>query len=130
MTSHQKAETLYVVNYALLATHEVDSAYWHEWTMFGLPGGIQLFLVLNAVLLLLFAVGLAQLARGVRAGVWLSLGLAASGITAFVLHGVFLWRGHPAFRLPASLALLALTLVVSAAQAWYSVRLLRKPVVH
>ena len=38
---------LYLLNAAVLITHEIDSAYWHEWDLFGIPGGIQFFLVLK-----------------------------------------------------------------------------------
>lgn len=34
---------LYLLNAALLITHEIDSAYWHELEPFGIRGGIQLF---------------------------------------------------------------------------------------
>ncbi len=126
MTPRRKAEALFVLNLALLATHEIDSAYWHEWALFGLPGGIQLFLVLNLALLVLFLVGLVTVVRGCRSGVWFSLGLAATGVVAFVLHAVFLLWGHPEFRLPTSLALLLLILPVSVAQAWYSASIIRE----
>lgn len=51
---------IYIANLALLATHEVDSAFWHEWRLFGLRGGVQLFLVLNLVLFLIALVGYAS----------------------------------------------------------------------
>jgi hypothetical protein len=54
----------YVVTFALLATHEIDSAYWHEWNLFRMPGGIGLLLALNLVLLPPFLYGLVELARG------------------------------------------------------------------
>ncbi len=54
---------LYMLNLALLATHEIDSAYWHEWEMFHLPGGVQGFLVLNLLLLLIFIVGVERIVR-------------------------------------------------------------------
>jgi len=46
------AISLYILNFALLFTHEIDSAFWQEWKLFGIPGGIQVFLVLNFLLLL------------------------------------------------------------------------------
>ena len=43
------------LNLALVMAHQADAAYWKEWEMFGLPGGIQLFNLFNlgAFLLLL-----------------------------------------------------------------------------
>lgn len=125
MDARRKAVMLFVLNLALLATHEIDSAYWHEWTMFGLPGGIQLFLVLNLGLLLLFLVGLVRLVQGSASGAWFSLGLAATGMGAVGLHLAFLLNGSPAFRLPASLAVLALVLPVSVVQGWCSAQMIR-----
>ena len=34
-------DALYLVNASLLVTHEIDSAYWNEWELLHLPGGIQ-----------------------------------------------------------------------------------------
>jgi hypothetical protein len=33
-----------VLNLTLLITHQIDAAYWHEWEMFALPGGIGILL--------------------------------------------------------------------------------------
>ena len=35
------ATRLYLANTALLIAHEIDSAYWKEWELFHLPGGIR-----------------------------------------------------------------------------------------
>jgi len=98
-----------------LAVHEIDSAFWHEWQLFGIPGGIQLFLVVNFALLVPFLFGLVRLARDPRAGAPYGIALSLAGIAAFVIHAVFLIQGHPEFRLPASLALLGLALCTSLA---------------
>ena len=45
---------LYLVNAVLLINHEIDSAYWKEWQLFRLPGGIEGFLLLQFPLLCLF----------------------------------------------------------------------------
>ncbi|MFC7046329.1 DUF6713 family protein [Halobacteriaceae archaeon GCM10025711] len=125
--THRWSTTLYLLNAALLFTHEIDSAFWEEWTLFGLPGGIQLFLVLNFVLLLAFLYGYGLLVAGRRTGDWFALLLAGAGLFAVVAHGFFLATGHPEFRLPVSLALLAATAVVSPVQAWLAVAALRSP---
>ena len=52
--------------------------------------------------------------------------LSGVGIVAFLLHGTFLLLGHPEFRLPTSLALFGLILLVSVAQGWYTLMLLRE----
>lgn len=116
---------LYLLNAALLMTHEIDSAYWQEWNLFGIPGGIQVFLVLNFVLVLLVLFGLQQLLQGKRAGYIFSLLLAAAGVFAFSIHSFFLLMGHPEFRLPISLVILGVTLLVSLIQGALAVYVLR-----
>jgi hypothetical protein len=125
MQNCKSLEILYLVNSALLFTHEVDSGYWKEWELFGLPGGIQLFLLMNMVLVLIGLVGLRYLVLQRRAGLWFSLVQAASGIFAFVIHGIFMLKGHAEFTLPVSMALLALTFLTSIAQGVLAVTELR-----
>ncbi len=116
----RRVARLYVVTLALLATHEIDSAYWHEWKMFGLPGGIQLFLFLNFVLLLVFLYGLTRLVESPRAGAPFALALAVAGVLAFGLHAWFLGHGRLEFCLPTSLAILGATLLASIGLGWLS----------
>jgi uncharacterized protein DUF6713 len=113
---------LYVLALALLVTHQVDSAYWQEWELLHLPGGIQFNLVLNFVLAIVFLQGLILQVQQAPAGAWIALLLAASGLAAFLIHMVFLSRGDSRFRLPASVAVLFATLFVSLALAAVSIR--------
>jgi hypothetical protein len=126
-----KLELLYVANFSLLAVHEIDSAYWHEWKLFGIPGGIQLFLVVNFTLLVPFLYGLVRLVRSPREGAPYGIALSVVGIGAFGIHTSFLVQGRPEFRLPASLAILGLSLLVSLRLGWMSLEVLlskkRKP---
>ena len=116
---------LYLLNTALLFTHEIDSAFWKEWELFGIPGGIQLFLALNFALLLVALYGFEQIIRGAKSGRAFSLLLAAAGVFAFCIHTYFILTGHPEFRLPASLVILLLTLLVSLLQGALALRELR-----
>jgi len=113
---------LYLLNCALLFSHEIDSAYWQEWDLFGLPGGIQLFLVLNLLLLVVALYGFRQVALGARGRRFFPLLLAGAGLFAFGIHTAFLLAGRPEFRLPVSLALLALILLVSLAQGFVTLK--------
>ena len=54
----RSATQLYVGNIALLTTHQADAAYWHEWDVFGVPGGISFFLAFNFGAVALVAAGL------------------------------------------------------------------------
>ena len=59
---------LYLVNTVLLILHEMDSAYWKEWELFHLPGGITGFLLLHFPLYLIGLHGLALVGQGHPAG--------------------------------------------------------------
>jgi hypothetical protein len=113
LTVTSRLELLYITNLSLLAVHEVDSAYWHEWELFGIPGGIQLFLVANFALLVPFLYGLVRLVRSPRGGAPYGIALSVAGLGAFGIHTSFLVKGHSEFRLPASIAILGLTLLTS-----------------
>jgi len=108
---------LYLLNAAVLITHEIDSAYWHEWELFGIPGGIQVFLSLNIILVIVILYGHQALALNRASGIVLSWVLVAGGLFAAAIHTFFLLQGSEAFRLPASLALIVSTFVLSLAQA-------------
>lgn len=108
---------LYLLNAAVLITHEIDSAYWHERALFGIPGGIQAFLGINLFLVIIILYGHQALASGRFPGIVLSWTLVASNLVAVVIHTYFLLQGSDAFQLPASLALFVAALVLSLAQA-------------
>ena len=127
MMRYQKiAARIYLVNLALLATHEIDSAFWHEWNLFKLPGGIDLFLVLNLVLLLLFMFGFEKVVKWEKGAVVFSYILAFSGIFAFVIHSYFILNGQPEFTSFISCAILLLTFVTSIAQIMFLILIKRK----
>ena len=117
---------LYLLNLALLATHEIDSAYWQEWNLFHLPGGITLFLVLNLALLIAALYGVRLLYEDRRGGLWFSLAMVLVGIFAFLIHNYFLLTGAPEFRQPISVSLLGAILTVSLLQGIQTVRALRE----
>ena len=116
MLRHLSPETIYLLNLSLLITHEIDSAFWKEWELFGLPGGIQLFLILNFVLVIVFIYGLPYVVRQQPQGNIFSWLLIAAGFIAVVLHGFFLVSGYQQFNEPVSLAVLAAIWMVSTIQ--------------
>lgn len=111
---------LYLANAAILITHQIDASFWHEWDLFGVPGGSQVNLLLNIPLVALVLYGVVALAQGRPAGRYLYGLLAATGVFTAVIHCWFLLHDAPEFRLPVSLGLLAATLSISLAQlsAW------------
>jgi hypothetical protein len=130
MTKHKRiAVKLYLINLALLATHEIDSAFWHEWKLFGLPGGIDLFLILNLVLLLLFLYGFEKVVKWEKGAAAFSYLLALSGIFAFVIHSIFILVGNPEFTSAISFATLLLTFVISITQLVFLILIKREAAV-
>ena len=111
------ATRLYLANTALLVAHEIDSAYWHEWELFHLPGGVQLFVVLNLLLVLGFLWGIPVIVLGQPGGRIFQWLLVAAGFLAPILHGVFLSGGDLRFRNGVSLSVLGAMALVSVAQS-------------
>ena len=108
---------LYLMNAILLIIHEIDSAFWKEWELFKLPGGIGGFLIMHFPLLFLILYGLVLVWEQSLLGLIVSLVLSAGGIFAFCIHTVFIRRGRPEFNTPISRFILSLMLGVSTIQA-------------
>lgn len=121
-----RLEIAYLLNFTLLFMHEVDSGFWREWELFGLPGGAQLFVALHFLLGAAGLYGFREVVRGTPARFAWSLILAAVGVLAFVIHGALLLAGRPQFRLPVSYAVLGLILAVSVFQGVIAFRSLSK----
>jgi len=85
---------LYLTNAVLLINHEIDSAYWKEWEIFKLPGGITGFLLLHFPLLFFVLYGLVLIVRQSFWGFIFSIILCLGGIFAFVIHTYFLKQGE------------------------------------
>jgi hypothetical protein len=115
---------LYLVNSVLLINHEMDSAYWKEWDLFRLPGGIAGFLLVHFPIWLLDLYGLVLVFRQTVAGLVFSLVVSLAGLFAFSIHTYFLRRGRDEFRTPMSRFILVASLVVSLAQAAVTLSLL------
>lgn len=111
-----RMQAVFLMNAAVLVTHQIDAAYWHEWELFRLPGGNQLNLLLNLpiIALVLFAQG------HVRANSSLALRcyqlMILLGFLAVAIHSAFFAFGAEAFMQPVSIALLAATAILSIGQ--------------
>jgi len=115
---------LYLVNSVLLINHEIDSAYWKEWELFKLPGGITGFLMLHLPLVALLLYGLILVFQRSFAGLIFSLVVSLAGILAFAIHLIFIKKGREEFRTPISLSILSATLAISLVQLAATVNLL------
>lgn len=101
---------LYVASLTSVVVHEIDSAFWHEWTLLGLPGGIQAFLVAHLVLVPVFLVGLVRAAQNVRVALPYAIVLSVAGLAGVALHASQLLSGGQEFRNPTSVAILVFML--------------------
>lgn len=107
---------LYLVNSVLLINHEIDSAYWKEWELFKLPGGITGFLLLHFPLLFVILWGLILVSRHSSWGLVFSLLLCLDGLFAFAVHTYFLRKERAEFNKPISKFMLIAILIVSLIQ--------------
>lgn len=106
-------ERSYFLTMMLLVLHQIDAAYWHEWEMFYLPGGIQAYLAFNVVALALVFRGYKHvLQNGDRARFSARL-CAGLGMLTFLIHAGFFIAGYAQFHLPLSIALIASCLISS-----------------
>lgn len=118
---------VYAVNATLLICHEIDAAFWREWELFHLPGGVAGFVLLHIPLVAGVLWGLAALLLARPEGRWLSLVLAVAGLAGGVLHLGLLAAGDPAFRSPVSAALIGAFTLVSLVQLRFVVPAFRGP---
>ncbi|MCX5863287.1 MAG: hypothetical protein NTW27_14360 [Deltaproteobacteria bacterium] len=107
---------LYFSTSVLLINHEIDSAYWKEWELFKLPGGIAGFLLIHFPLLILILYGLILVHTHSLSGQVFSLILCFGGVFAFGIHTYFLKKGRSQFDKVISKVILALILIASLAQ--------------
>ena len=115
---------LYLTNAILLITHEIDSAFWKEWELFKLPGGITGFLIIHFPLLFFILYGLVLLHSGSGAGLIFSLVISGGGLFAVGVHSFFIKKGHHQFSTPISKFILTATFITSIFQGGLSVYLL------
>ena len=117
---------LYLANAVFIICHEIDSAYWNEWELFKLPGGITLFLILHFPILFFILFGVNLVYRQTYGGLVVSLILGAGGIFAFFIHTYFIKKGRDEFRIPISIFILVAIAVVSIAQMALSIFIILK----
>lgn len=111
----------YFSTLCLLVLHQIDAAYWREWEMFHLPGGVQGYLAFNMLAIPILLLGYTQVVlRSAKASLFASL-CAALGALTFLIHAGFALAGFSQFHLPLSMALILLCLV-SALWQWVEIR--------
>jgi hypothetical protein len=115
---------LYLLNSVFLINHEIDSAYWQEWNLFKIKGGITTFLLLHFPLLFLVLYGLIQVHNQTFRGLIFSLILSMIGIFAFTIHMIFIKKGHKEFRKVISIFILICIFIISMIQCFMTIILI------
>jgi len=113
---------IYLINATLLIVHEIDSAYWEEWKLFGLPGGLQGFLLIHIPLIALILYGLLEVNVRSLQGNIISMVVGFGGIFAFSIHTYFIRKGNDQFNTLTSKTLLYLILICSISQIFQTLR--------
>ena len=109
---------IYLINALFLTIHEIESAYWQEWDLFHLKGGLTGFLVFHFPVLFVFLYGLILVYQQTIEGYIISLLLSSAGLFAFSIHTYFIKvKNREEFTLPISKAILISTLILSLVQA-------------
>lgn len=107
-------ERYYLITMTLLFAHQIDAAFWHEWDMFFLPGGIQGYVAFNLLAIPFLLHGYKQVVLGAPQAARFSYICAGLGALTFSIHSAFFGMGFPQFNLPVSLLVILMCLLSSA----------------
>ena len=105
-----------ILNLALVLTHQVDGAYWHEWEMFQLPGGIQLNNFINVLTFVALLYLFIPVVQRKGSGITCSLVIAAISALVLPIHVGFAIAGYQQFHLPFSIFIIVGTFLLAILQ--------------
>lgn len=115
-------ERSYLTTLMLLVLHQIDAAYWEEWNMFLLPGGVQGYLLFNALAFPILFLGYrAVILRTARASSFAYL-TAGLGLLTGLIHSGFWLAGYPEFKLFFSAGIIVLLPLSSVWLIWRTVK--------
>ncbi|MDO8035451.1 hypothetical protein O3297_18710 [Janthinobacterium sp. SUN128] len=97
-----------------LILHQIDAAYWKEWEMFHVPGGVQGFLVFNLAAIAVVLAGYRHVLLNTRHASRYAAVCAVLGVGTSLIHAGFALAGLQQFHLPLSVAVIALCLLCGA----------------
>lgn len=104
----------YVTQLTLLATHQADAAYQHEWRALGVPGGVEGFLAFNLIAVAALAWGAVEVGRAGGRG-WV-LASALTGLLTGLVHASLWLAGGSEFTTLASRGLVGGAVLVAVLQ--------------
>ena len=105
-----------VLNLACLIGHQIDAAYWHEWEMFKLPGGIQFYNLFNLILFVILIGCIIPIIQRQKIGRYASIAIALCSGIVLPIHSLFALAGFEQFNLPVSILLILATFAISVIQ--------------
>jgi hypothetical protein len=106
-------ERSYLMTMTALIIHQIDAAYWKEWDMFFIPGGIQGFLVFNIIVVPVLLWGYRHVILSTDKAIIYSVICSMLGLLTFCIHSIFFIVGFEQFNLPLSLLVLLACLLSS-----------------
>ncbi|MCF7752314.1 hypothetical protein KQ945_16255 [Bacillus subtilis subsp. subtilis] len=115
-------EKSYFATLLALIVHQIDAAYWHEWELFHLPGGVQGYLLFNLLALPVVLLGYRHVLLGSPQARVYARVCAALGIGTFLIHAGFAGAGERSFHLPLSMAVIGACLLAGLWLGWRSWR--------
>ena len=95
----------------LLIFHQIDAAYWKEWEMFNLPGGVQGFLLFNIILIPIVLLGYKSVIVNDPTARKYSYFCSGLGILTFAIHLAFMVLDYAQFTLPLSMIIIVSCLI-------------------
>ncbi|UQS92487.1 hypothetical protein M5C90_15640 [Pseudomonas chlororaphis subsp. piscium] len=106
-------ERSYFVTMLLLILHQIDAAFWREWEMFFLPGGVQGFLLFNAFAIPVLMIGYQHVLLGTSSARLYAKVCAGLGVLTFTIHVGLAISGSHQFHLPLSIAVIVFCVISS-----------------
>ena len=104
-------ERIYFSTMILLILHQIDAAYWQEWNLFNLPGGVQGYLLFNFAIIPVVIYGYKQVVtQSNSAGVY-SYFCGSLGVATFLIHACLAAFGAKGFNVPLSVITIVLCFV-------------------
>jgi len=95
----------------LLIIHQIDAAYWQEWEMFLVPGGIQGFLVFNIVIIPIILLGYKSVIVNDNMACKYSYLCSGLAVFTFIAHLFFMLLNYSQFTLPLSILIIVSCLI-------------------
>lgn len=106
-------ERSYFITMCLLIIHQIDAAFWREWEIFYLPGGSQLYLVFNIIIIPVVLVGYKYVVQSNAKAIFFARFCASLGVLTFVIHSCFFLADFEQFHLPLSMTIILLCFLTS-----------------